>query len=346
MKKVMALVCVAALAVSSVFAGVELGLSGSYAPSLSFDCNVYTEPLKASVQNSKGAALDLSWYFFSAGMYEVGINTDATFIMGDSFTASVKGDSQKSPISSHTLMGRFGPAIRFNLNEKNCFVLEPGLRAFITGGSVDVENPFSTSMSLHGTIIDVGLGYRHWLVNTNGFHMGLGINADFGKPLKGSGSYIEGEFAELPKLKVQKGFTQRYSIGLFFNFGKTGYDKAQVEAVPASSETVGTPAFDRSEIIGKWTPFEDKNKKAEGYFEFNEDGTGYFKYVPDGKNAVVDGTMTWQLIEKGGKTYIKIAGNKENTVNKEWECSLDDGILMFKKQVCFGLYPNNKWTKE
>lgn len=347
MKKLLIVLLASVFAASTVFANVELGLNVPVFTTTSSSLYVNRDDTSADyTAKSFGlAGNDFNFYFGSPAFMDIGLNLN--YGLTSLADENMKIKDGRSFSTKNTGMGMYfgiGPSIRFNLGDRHAFT-------FALGGSADFSLPFKENGFAaynFGTYTD--LGYRFWFLNLNGFHMGLGVGVNLSFPGLGNvtwqGSHDLDDFGH-SKIggKTNGGLRTAFKIGLVFNFGDRGYDKHNGSSSKSDDSANVVSSADAADYVGKWTPFEDKNKKAFGYIELNEDGTGYFQYAPDGKNTVADGSLNWELIEKNGKTFIKFSNNKLKDVNKEWECTLSDGMLTFKKALCFGVYPNNKWTK-
>lgn len=183
---------------------------------------------------------EINTFFLSPTSFlDVGINMNVNFIpyLEWGGKAGVTSDGKKyAAIETADAFDSFfgitlGPAVRFNLNERNSFLVSPGLHFDIGFGTQplfsDGESDAGSSAdySYYDLAFTLDLGYRFWFVSRSDFCFGLALGTDLSFPFWMGSNYTPDDSDNNYSISYsRKGFGLRVYIGVVFNSGERSID--------------------------------------------------------------------------------------------------------------------------
>lgn len=109
-----------------------------------------------------------------------------------------------------------GPALRFNIDERNSVTLIPAVRAKIRDNTDEVYDILADASAV------LSVGYRRWLRRVGTTEIALACGADFACPFLGGLFHKSPPGSETDALELEyfynSGFEMRLSVGCAFNF--------------------------------------------------------------------------------------------------------------------------------
>ncbi|MBQ0002428.1 MAG: hypothetical protein KBT21_02710 [Treponema sp.] len=264
MKKLLAILVVLATVSASVFANVELSESyfitptGFFNQDLKFSANEKVNGDKKGYSgSSEGSAEYQSWagsetraafYFGSpCSFLDLGMNLGFSVNWFDSITIKQKVKNTNTDTVTEDWSYKFngsgfdldfliGPAVRFNFGPRHSVVINPafgfGVLSMSDGKISGNEN---SKTEIFGFSIDLALdvGYRFWVLNTNGFHLGIAAGCNFVFPvvafvaqdekIKKNGQWVGSGRTELSPFVG--GVKPQIYLGVALNFGDRSVEK-------------------------------------------------------------------------------------------------------------------------
>ena len=120
-----------------------------------------------------------------------------------------------------------GPAFRYNLNDMHGFFLSPGLIGTLSVAS-DTEDSITQTLVNFDLGFNIDAGYRVWFLNTDSFHLGMNVGAQYSIGGGLGTAYFENSSSDASlEESYDLNAVQRFKvyIGVIMNFGDRGWDK-------------------------------------------------------------------------------------------------------------------------
>lgn len=236
-KKIIVLMGALALFTTATFANVEMRINYFGIPELKFNATGdNSTELNTKASSGFGMSEGFNFYFGkSASFFEAGLGLDYGFaVLNNSYEISAKSVSNNFS-DADSFFGincyfNIGPTFRFTVADIHSFTVTPsfGLNFSIAEAIIkDSGTKITQAFSSIGFMFNINLGYRIWLLNTSGFHLGINAGLDLGVPLVGGTgfAYTYGTSKDSKGYEIQSGVSTRFSLGLVMNFGDRGVDR-------------------------------------------------------------------------------------------------------------------------
>ena len=218
MKRFFSFFAVLILSSTFVFANVEM------------DMNFFASPVKDSVLGrgkddtyvakcTVPLGLELQWGFYFGQprkVFDAGLGLSVGFsgiYDYDIYKGSSKvGNKALDNVALNNYI-TFGPAFRLKFGDMHSVSISPGV-----GMSWIIDK----KVSEFGINLNLDIGYRLWLINSDGFHFGLGIGSDLSYCTMGGSSYSV--YTDSEDIEHIAGFNAgsidcKIYLGVVFNFG-------------------------------------------------------------------------------------------------------------------------------
>lgn len=244
MKKFITMLAVAIISAAGVFANVELGEKFYFTPVNDTSVVMIDSPYGIKgfrLSNPVGLGFDTEANFFfgsPCNFIDLGMNVSIGADFGDK-ASGTNGWHMITASNQFVFDVDFiiGPVIRFNVGTRHSFVITPGFRINVFGlTAIEKQSAEYTSDTLTflQVGINLGLGYRFWIVNAGGFHMGLSLGSNLSFTYFGIANETVAKFDSSDRSLKSKdsylgltgdGFKAEFSIGIVFNFGDRSVEK-------------------------------------------------------------------------------------------------------------------------
>ena len=205
---------------SSVFANVEMDMNCFVSPVKNVDLGRDQEQEDYIAKCNAPLGLELQWGFYFGQPRKV---FDAGLGLSVGFSAIYDYDVYKgsAKVGNKSLNGvalnnyiTFGPAFRLKFGDMHAVSISPG---------VGMNWILNKSVTEFGINLNLDIGYRLWLINSDGFHFGLGVGSDVSFCILGGSSYSvytdnSKEIEAIGGINTNSIDAKVY-LGVIFNFG-------------------------------------------------------------------------------------------------------------------------------
>ena len=201
------------------FANIELDttLYGSPFNSRSIKLNGNTDTVKEGF--GFGGEDSVAFYFGQKQTkFDLGLGIFVAFDLFNSF----ESDSKSYDANGLNFAMGIGPAFRYSFSEKFSLFARPSLAMGITGFKRSKDNPNDETMTDFTALFDLNIGGRSWLLNMDGFHLGITYGGIF-EVGGGTGVYSAKKMTNQDFDVTSVGF--KIYVGACFNFGDRGIDR-------------------------------------------------------------------------------------------------------------------------
>ena len=166
-----------------------------------------------------GSEDSVAFYFGDKSTkFDIGLGI---FVAFDVFS-KIEADSKSVDVTGVNLGMGIGPAFRYSFSEKFSLFARPSLAMGLTGFKPSKDNPDDITFSDFSALFDLNIGGRSWLLNTDGFHLGITYGGIF-EAGAGSGTRIEKHQSDINYDVSNVAF--KIYVGACFNFGDRGIDR-------------------------------------------------------------------------------------------------------------------------
>ncbi|MCR5253911.1 MAG: hypothetical protein K6C98_09385 [Treponema sp.] len=215
---------------------VFLGLIvvGSFAfANIELDTTLYGSPFNQRPMKGENDAFDfklkegfafgsedsVAFYFGDKSTkFDIGLGI---FVAFDIFSTA-KFDSDSVDVTGINFAMGIGPAFRYSFSEKFSLFARPSFAMGITGLKPSKDNTNDVVFSDFSALFDLNVGGRSWLLNADGFHLGITYGAIFEA---GAGSGIKAEKQQDDIKYDVSNVAFKIYVGACFNFGDRGIDR-------------------------------------------------------------------------------------------------------------------------
>lgn len=224
MKKLIALMATLGLAASAAFANIELSANMMFVPS-------YTSTMKESGNSSDvsvtfpvGEEVKANFFFYYSKHLDIGLNVGQQILLYKDINID-DYDNEFDSAADFSMV--VGPAFRYNLNDMHGFFLSPGLIGTLSVAS-DTEDSITQTLVNFDLGFNIDAGYRVWFLNTDAFHLGMNVGAQYSIGGGTGTAYFENSDSDVSlEESYDLNAVQRFKvyIGVIMNFGDRGWDK-------------------------------------------------------------------------------------------------------------------------
>ena len=224
MKKLIALMATLGLAVSAAFANIELSANMMFVPS-------YTSTMKDSGNSSDvsvtfpvGEEVKANFFFYSSKHFDIGLNVSQQILLFKNIEIDGTNNEYDSAADFSIVIG---PAFRFNLNNMHGFFVSPGIIGTLSVAG-DTEGSITETLINADLGFNLDAGYRLWLLNTDAFHLGMDVGAQYSISGGAGTIYLTDSNSDFSyDSSYDLNAVQRFKIylGVIMNFGDRGWDK-------------------------------------------------------------------------------------------------------------------------
>ena len=227
MKKLLSLLGITIIGVSSIFANVEMefNLYGTPTSTINLKDSVDANGnLEAKLNNPFGFETQFEFMFAEPSKF---IDIGMGLSWGMDFFNKIEMLNNSESLGSNYFDFGFntyltlGPAARFHIGDMHSFLVNPGL-IFNFGYAKDYKSKF---MEFY-TGFNLDLGYRIWVANKTGFHFGFDIGTDLSFPFKGFANGTINKSTDYYNYDIASGTNAKIYFGVCFNFGDKAPDIA------------------------------------------------------------------------------------------------------------------------
>ena len=220
MKRFFSFFAVLLLSCTFVFANVEMDMNCFVSPVKNVDLGRDQQQEDYIAKCNAPLGLELQWGFYFGQPRKV---FDAGLGLSVGFSAIHDYDVYKgaAKLGNKSLNGvalnnyiTFGPAFRLNFGDMHSVSILPG---------VGMNWILNKSVTEFGINLNLDIGYRLWLINSDGFHFGLGVGSDVSFSILGGSSYSvytdnSTEIEDIGGINTNSIDVKIY-LGVIFNFG-------------------------------------------------------------------------------------------------------------------------------
>lgn len=224
MKKLIALMATLVLAVSGAFANIELSGNLMFAPSYTSTMKDGSNTADVSVTFPVGEEVKANFFFYSSKHFDIGLNVSEQILL---FKNIEIGGTNNEYDSAADFSIVIGPAFRFNLNDMHGFFVSPGIIGTLSVAS-DTEGSITETLINADLGFNLDAGYRLWLLNTDAFHLGMDVGAQYSISGGSGTAYLTDSNSDFSyDSSYDLNAVQRFKvyIGVIMNFGDRGWDK-------------------------------------------------------------------------------------------------------------------------
>ena len=220
MKRVFSFFAVLILSCTFVFANVEMDMNFFVSPAKNVNLGSGSDDENYIAKCTVPLGLELQWGFYFGQprkVFDAGLGLSVGFsgiYDYDIYKGSSKvGNKALNTIALNNYI-TFGPAFRLKFGDMHSVSISPGV-----GMSWIIDK----KVSEFGINLNLDIGYRLWLINSDGFHFGLGIGSDLTFCILGGASYSvytdnKTDVEYIEGVNTASIDSKTY-IGVVFNFG-------------------------------------------------------------------------------------------------------------------------------
>lgn len=224
MKKIIALMATLILAVSGAFANIELSANLMFSPSYTSTMNDGNNTADVSVTFPVGEEVKANFFFYSSKHFDIGLNVSQQILLFKNIEIDGTNNEYDSAADFSIVIG---PAFRFNLNNMHGFFVSPGIIGTLSVAG-DTEGSITETLINADLGFNLDAGYRLWLLNTDAFHLGMDVGAQYSISGGAGTIYLTDSNSDFSyDSSYDLNAVQRFKIylGVIMNFGDRGWDK-------------------------------------------------------------------------------------------------------------------------
>lgn len=224
MKKIIALMATLILAVSGAFANIELSANLMFSPSYTSTMNDGNNTADVSVTFPVGEEVKANFFFYSSKHFDIGLNVSQQILLFKNIEIDGTNNEYDSAADFSIVIG---PAFRFNLNNMHGFFVSPGIIGTLSVAG-DTEGSITKTLINADLGFNLDAGYRLWLLNTDAFHLGMDVGAQYSISGGAGTIYLTDSNSDFSyDSSYDLNAVQRFKIylGVIMNFGDRGWDK-------------------------------------------------------------------------------------------------------------------------
>lgn len=224
MKKIIALMATLILAVSGAFANIELSANLMFSPSYTSTMKDGNNTADVSVTFPVGEEVKANFFFYSSKHFDIGLNVSQQILLFKNIEIDGTNNEYDSAADFSIVIG---PTFRFNLNNMHGFFVSPGIIGTLSVAG-DTEGSITETLINADLGFNLDAGYRLWLLNTDAFHLGMDVGAQYSISGGAGTIYLTDSNSDFSyDSSYDLNTVQRFKIylGVIMNFGDRGWDK-------------------------------------------------------------------------------------------------------------------------
>ena len=228
MKKILAILATFGFAITAAFANIELSANLVFAPVYSQTNKITTDGITSEGESKYvcpvGEEVKANFFFYSSKHLDIGLNVGQQILLYKDINID-DYDNEFDSAADFSMV--VGPAFRYNLNDMHGFFLSPGLIGTLSVAS-DTEDSITQTLVNFDLGFNIDAGYRVWFLNTDSFHLGMNVGAQYSIGGGTGTAYFENSDSDVSlEESYDLNAVQRFKVylGVIMNFGDRGWDK-------------------------------------------------------------------------------------------------------------------------